>query len=302
VPLPDTIGEVTDSDVAPDGSVAILDGIGLGAWVITPNNGMRKFGRSGAGPGEFRRPRDIEISDDLLVVYDQANGTAVWERSGDLRSTEPTHGLVQLELFGDSLFMWRPLYAGLGGRGSRAYYALRSLSPGLAEGRWRAASLRTDSDSVGFCYGCDVLYEPETRTLDQVNHGDARILRHVLGSDSAELFPDPGRVRPPWMQTEWAARVASALNHRAYDIPPAPEGVPAPLNYEGESAGLDDNGRRYLLVRAAPRANSVVDVWQEGVRIATLSMPFRARRLTVQGNDLYAIRHDELGSCVNFFL
>ncbi len=306
VRLPETLGYLTDFDVAADGSVAIIDGYGLTATVIDPGGAVLSLGREGSGPGELRRPRDVEISDAFVVVYDRENGTVVWDREGRLHSTEGPVGHVQLELWGDSLLMWRPRFAGLGGVGT-ARYAIRALRLPTVETVWEGpVAVRGGADSIGPCYGCDMIYAPTSRTLYHVQQGSGRFLSHRLGSEVATQLPATGREQPLWMHSEFSQMAASGWNQtRAAeitgryrtpaDVAPPSEGSRAPLNYEGEASALDGQGRLHTLVRTKPYENSVVDVWEKGERVATLRLPFRARLLSARGDLLYAVVDDELG-------
>lgn len=306
IPLPSELGNLTDFDIAPDGTVAVLDGYAPTVWVISPGGQMVNFGREGGGPGELKQPKDVEISDNAVVVYDQANGTVVWSRAGDVRRTEPASGVVTLELWGDSLLTWRSIFTGPG-TAADARYALRALDEIGQGAAWIGpVSVRAEPDTIGPCHGCDIVFSSERRVVHHVRYGDGRILVHPLGTESAELWPATGRSNPEWMLQEWSEFAAAAWNQTSSarttgrsmsprDVPPPSEGSQAPLTYDGESAGMDRLGRVYVLARMEPGANSVIDVWQDRERTAELAVPFRARLMTVQRGTLYAVEYDDLG-------
>ncbi len=305
IPLPSALGHLSDFDVAPDGSVALLDAYGPTAWAISPEGRERGFGREGSGPGELMRPQDIEINDTHVVVYDPANGVVIWTRDGEFVATEPQTGSLMIEMWSDSLFLWRTSSARGRDAGS-AHYSVQPIGSVQDGIKWLGPlAVRTEIDSLTPCFGCDLVFSPKTHTVYHIDHGSARIFAHSLFSETAASFPETGRLQPFWMQEEWADYVADGWNgsnaasvtgrHMApQDIPPAGD-APAPLNYEGQSEALDDLERLFVLVRTDPGANSAVDVWSDGSRIATLMLPLRARMLTVHGNSLFVVRYDDLG-------
>lgn len=78
-----TIGRVANLFVAKTGLIYVIDGADFDVKVFDPSGKfVRKFGRQGAGPGEFRRPIGISVNDTAVTVRDQSNGTVVYALDG----------------------------------------------------------------------------------------------------------------------------------------------------------------------------------------------------------------------------
>lgn len=67
------LGDLVDVAVAPDGRVALLDGLAARATVLSPGGAvLATFGRPGSGPGELRAGglRDLVVTDSSVLVPD----------------------------------------------------------------------------------------------------------------------------------------------------------------------------------------------------------------------------------------
>lgn len=68
------LGRVGSMAVAPDGRVWISDALNHRVFILdSDGNELGEIGREGAGPGEFRRPDGVAVSDSGAVIYDSGN-------------------------------------------------------------------------------------------------------------------------------------------------------------------------------------------------------------------------------------
>ncbi|MDE2873690.1 MAG: 6-bladed beta-propeller [Gemmatimonadota bacterium] len=78
-------GLIVDVAVTPDGSrIYVLDSRATEVTIWTPKgNLIRRFGREGEGPGEFRNPGRFYLYDDSLVVREWRRGLTTFSLDGD---------------------------------------------------------------------------------------------------------------------------------------------------------------------------------------------------------------------------
>ncbi len=81
------------SGTGPDVAISVVDSVG---------RVLARFGRSGAGPGEFRLPEPIAFIGDSIVIFDQAlHRFSVWSRKGALlREVTATLGVAPVLVAG----------------------------------------------------------------------------------------------------------------------------------------------------------------------------------------------------------
>ena len=115
-------GLVVDVDVVPDGSrVYVLDQTAAEISVWTPGGDLiRRFGRQGEGPGEFLRPGELRLLDNLLQVGD-LRGFSTFSLEGEFvaRNVLPPFvswrgfPLAVEALLGDGGFLAKPTIPGM---------------------------------------------------------------------------------------------------------------------------------------------------------------------------------------------
>lgn len=86
----------TDLVVGSHGRLYVLDGRNSQVVVIDSAGSVyRQFGRPGAGPGEFNRPRAIAVQQDTVIVLDSGNGRIQrWRTSGEFVGVQQLEGFT----------------------------------------------------------------------------------------------------------------------------------------------------------------------------------------------------------------
>ena len=85
-----SIGDVSGIAVGPDGRVYVWDPATPALWLINSDGtGLRRVGRAGSGPGEYRQMSGLAISRDSgIVLWDEGNARInFYDRDGLYRST-----------------------------------------------------------------------------------------------------------------------------------------------------------------------------------------------------------------------
>lgn len=85
-----TVGDISDIAVAPDGRVYLAD-IANSKIVVLDTTGTVDtiLGRTGDGPGEFRVPRMVHVTDNEIVVLDHSRGFLIIDLDGRQRRVFP---------------------------------------------------------------------------------------------------------------------------------------------------------------------------------------------------------------------
>jgi hypothetical protein len=86
------IGDVSDMAVGADGTVWVWDGATPALWLLDANGtSLRRIGRPGSGPGEYRNANSIAVArDGALVMWDDGNARlTIYNPDGTYRSSPP---------------------------------------------------------------------------------------------------------------------------------------------------------------------------------------------------------------------
>ena len=198
-------GLVVDMDVAPDGSrVYVLDQTAAEISVWTPGGDLiRRFGRQGEGPGEFLRPGEVRVLDNLLQVGD-LRGFSTFSLEGEFvaRNVLPPFvswrgfPLAVEALLGDGGFLAKPTIPGMvseGLTGDDPIQEIPFLHAAQREGSWAL-------DTVAL-----------------VSTRNTTIVFPIAGNDFPRLLTQP------WVREDacWADGVTeSVVCARTQDMPP----------------------------------------------------------------------------------
>jgi hypothetical protein len=85
-----SIGDVSGMAVGPDGRVYVWDPTTPALWLLNPDGtGLRRLGRAGSGPGEYRRMSGLAVTrDGGILLWDEGNARInFYDRDGQYRSS-----------------------------------------------------------------------------------------------------------------------------------------------------------------------------------------------------------------------
>lgn len=268
-PEEQAFGSIMASAVAEDGSIFIVDGTNKQVSVFDRNgNFVRRFGRSGRGPGEFEHPYRIRVTGTEVYVYDRSlHRINVYDRSGNFLRD----GIVPLSATAQPFFV--PASRG------RLYFSGRATAMGRREGaiiheldeRFRIVRsfgrLPPIKDSVAmeFLSGGDLevddqgdLWFAPLAAYEIHRYSPAGELELVITREhSFEFQPRPFLSEGPNPRGGGMGRVGFD-NNRAFSF----------------NIDIDEAGRVWHFVRDIPNGRMVIDVFsRDGRFLRSYSLP-----------------------------